>query len=336
MKKGDGMNRALYLSEADVKSAFGDDLIQAVEWVAEAFFRREQGDVLLPDKISQIFDEKTQNRINCMPATLISDKLCGVKWVSVFPENVFSGLRNVSGIILLSEIEHGFLRSVMDGAYITGLRTAAVGAVAAKYLARKNSECIGLIGAGREARNHLDLLCAVRPTLKKCYVSSRRETTVVDFIAEEKEKHPNLEFVPCGNRYEEAVRDADIIVTATSTQADLLKADWIKQGALYIHVGGWEDEYAVAKKAQKIVCDEWESVKHRTQTISRMYQEGLLKDEDIYANLGQIIGKQKAGRENETEFIYFCSVGLAFIDVMFAKHIYEKATEKGLGQSLIL
>jgi hypothetical protein len=72
------------------------------------------------------------------------------------------------------------------------------------------------------------------------------------------------------------MKEADILVTATSAQAPLLKASWMKPGSFYSHVGGWEDEYAVAKQCDKIVCDDWETIKHRTQTLSRMYKDGEL------------------------------------------------------------
>ena len=93
--------------------------------------------------------------------------------------------------------------------------------------------------------------------------------------------------------------DTDIIVTAISGQAPVLKARDVRAGMLYIHVGGWEDEYGVALKADKIVCDDWNASKHRTQTICRMYKEGLLKDKDIYADLAEIIAGQKKGRESD-------------------------------------
>ncbi len=325
------MYRTLLITEEEAKATFGGKEQIAIELVESALRKRAAGDVILPDKTSQIFDQRTQNRINCLPATLISDKMCGVKWISVFPENPLEGIRNVTGLVILSELTHGLTLSVMDGTYLTSIRTAAVGAVAAKYLSVPDAETIGFIGAGKEARKHLDMLKFVRPTLRKCFVSSRRGSTVESFIAEESEKHPDMQFVNCVDDYKAATESADIIITATSSQLKLLKPEYVKKGALYIHVGGLEDEYEVPKKARKIVCDEWESIKHRAQTISLMYKEGLLSDDDIYANLGEIVTGAKAGRENRDEFIYFCSVGLSFIDVMFAKYIYEEAKRMELG-----
>lgn len=323
--------RTLLISAEDQRKIFSGNLPDAINVVENALKKKVAGEVLLPDKISVVFDEATQNRINCMPGALLKDRLYGVKWVAVFPENPKEGYRNVTGTIILSELEHGHTLSVMDAGFLTEIRTAAVGATAAKYLSREDSETIGFIGAGQQARRHLDLVKCVRPGINKCYVSSRTNRTVENFIAEEKELHPDMEFVACGNDYEAAVKDADIIVTAISGQEDILKARWIKKGAFYIHVAGWEDEYAVPKSATKIVCDDWECIKHRTQTISRMYKEGLLKDEEVYSNLDEIVAGRKPGRENADEFIYFCSVGLAFIDVSFAKYAYEAALEQKKG-----
>ena len=128
-----------------------------------------------------------------------------------------------------------------------------------------------------------------------------------------------------------AASNADIIVTAISGKAPVLKASDITKGGLYIHIGGWEDEHGVAPKADKIVCDDWESSKHRTQTICRMYKDGILKDEDIHANLSEIITNKKCGRENDYEFIYFNSVGLSYIDLNFANTIYKEAVKLELG-----
>lgn len=321
----------LLISVNDQKQIFKNNMEAAIATVEYAFSRKAVNDIYLPDKISHVFDELTQNRINCMPGALLSDGVYGVKWVAVFPENPKEGYRNVTGTTILSELSHGHTLSVMDSGYLTDIRTAAVGATAAKYLSKADSEIIGFIGAGQQARRHLDTIMTVRPSIKKCYVSSRTSQTVADFIEEERFLHPAVEFIDCGNDYKRAVCQADIIVTAISGQCDLLKAAWIKEGAFYIHVAGWEDEYAVAQKASKIVCDEWENVKHRTQTISRMYKEGILKDEDIYGNLIEIITGKKSGRDNDKEFIYFCSVGLAFIDVAFARFVYEQAKKNGLG-----
>lgn len=325
------MNSKIEISLIDHKSIeeffLGNELL-AVDIVRNALIQRKKGDVILPDKISQIFNEDTQERINCLPATLTSDKICGMKWVSVFPPNTEKGYLNVTGVILISELEHGYPIAFIDATYITAIRTAAIGTLAASYLAVTNPKTIGFIGAGQQARMHFRLMKKQFPTLQVCRVSAGYINSSEEFKKVKKAEFSDVEIEDCGNNYERAIRDADICVTATSTQNDLLKAAWIKDKAFYVHVGGWEDEYAVPRKACKIVCDEWECVKHRTQTISRMYKEGLLKDNDIYADLADIVVGEKDGRKPDDSFIYFNSVGMAYIDMAFGREVYKLLKDK--------
>ena len=290
-------------------------------------------EIILPDKISQIFNEELQTRINCMPSTLLKEGVCGVKWVSVFPNNPkLYNKQNVSGVILLSEITTGFPFAIVDGTLITALRTACLGAIGAKYLARKDSSVYGTIGTGEQAKTHFLVMKTLFPNIKTCYVSSRSNESELGFVDAMKTKFDDVEFIMCNGDYDLAARNADIIVTAVSCQAPLLKADSIKPGTFYCHVGGWEDEYDVPLKADKIVCDDWSSLKHRgSPTIARMYEKGLLKDSDIYANLPDIISGKKVGRETESEFNYFNSIGLSFVDVAVANYFYKEVTSKGLG-----
>ena len=323
------------VSREMVEALLHSNIPLSLEIVEKAFYRRICNSILMPDKISQIFNEDTQERINCLVATILEEKVSGLKWVSVFPPNSEKHLLNVTGVIVLSSIATGYPLAIVDGTYVTAVRTAAVGAIAAKYLARRHSETIGFIGAGEQARMHFRMIEQVRQ-VKKCYVASRRASSEASFINELRDEYPDVEFFSCNSDYGAAAQSADIIVTAVSCQAPLLEAKHIKPGTTYIHVGGWEDEYAVVQKADKIVCDEWESVKHRSQTLSRMYYDGLLTDQDIYADIGEIVFGQKVGRENEDEFIYFNSVGLAYIDVMFANEIYEHMKKGGKGQQFFI
>lgn len=324
------------ISQEDVIKIFTGKTDKFYEIVEESFKRFDRGDVLMPDKISQIFNQETQNRINCMPATLLDENVSGMKWVSVFPTNSAKGLQNVSGVIILSEIESGFPLAVIDGTLLTSIRTAAVGCVAAKHLAPSKVENIGFIGGGTEAKMHFTLLKHMFPTIKECRISSRKESTERNFVSALQDAAPDVKFITCKGDSFRSVNNADIIITAISGQAPVLKAKYITKGCLYIHVGGWEDEFAVVEKADKIICDEWKSCKHRTQTLSRMYVQGLLHDNDIYADLKDIICKRKKGRENDNEFIYFNSVGLSFIDLQFAKETYNIAKQIGVGREEVL
>ena len=319
------------LSHEDVENILKENKTQAIEIIKQSFLKRKNGKVILPNKISQIFNVETQDRINCMTASILDEKVSGVKWVSVFPNNPQDGYMNVTGQILLSELNHGYCIALIDGTYLTEFRTAAVGAIASQYLAKKNCETIGFIGAGHQAKMHFRLIKMIHPEIKVCKVSSRSLNTVNKFIEELKWDYREVEFISCENDYQKAVENVEIIVTATSTQEALLKAKWIERGTLYIHVGGWEDEYAVPKLADKIVCDEWEEVKHRKQTISRMYSMGKLEDNDIYCDLVNIIDGTKIGRDNNDEIIYFNSVGIGYVDVLLAYKIYQKAKNMNIG-----
>ena len=326
-----------YFSQEDLLRSGCLDFNLAIDAAEQVMLAHKAGDVLFPEKIVQIFDQETQERINCLPATLKPEKVCGVKWVSVFPPNVPKfGLQNLSAIFVLSEIEKGFPLAVMEGTLASNIRVGAMGAVAAKYLAPEDAKVIGFIGSGEQAKMHLLAMKTVRPSLEVCRVSAKTAEEEAQFIQEMSVVLPDLEFTAANTNGEAAMSDADILVTATSAQAPLLKAAWMKPGSFYSHVGGWEDEYAVAKQCQKIVCDDWETVKHRTQTLSRMYKEGELADADVYANLVDLVSGEKPGREAADERAYFNAVGLAFVDVAIAWAMYQRAMEAGVGQALNL
>ena len=325
------------ISQEEVAQIFKNDADALFSIIEEAFKKYLHGTVLFPDKISQIFDQKTQDRINCMPATILGeDQVCGMKWVSVFPSNAPRNVQNVTGVMLLSELNYGFPIAVIDGTLATKMRTSGVGCVAAKYLAPSRVETVGLIGSGEEARMHFALLKHLFPTIKECRVSSRNVSSELAFIDIFQNLTKDVTFISCNNDSLKCASGADIIVTAISGQAPVLKAQDITKGCLYIHVGGWEDEYEVALKADKIVCDDWEASKHRTQTICRMYKDGILKDHDIYANLSDLIVGRKMGRENDNEFIYFNSVGLSYIDTNLANYIYREAQKRGIGKDILI
>ncbi len=326
-----------YLSQEDLLRSGCLDINLAMGAAEDAMLAYKAGEVLFPEKIVQIFNDDTQERINCLPATFLKEKICGVKWVSVFPPNpVKFGLQNLSALIILSEIETGFPIAVMEGTLCSNMRVGAMGAIAAKFLARKNSESIGFIGSGEQAKMHLIAMKTAVPTLSECRIGAKTGPEEEQFIREMSAVLPGMSFVAAETDLQKATAGADIIVTATSAQAPLLKAAWMKPGAFYSHVGGWEDEYAVAKQCDKIVCDDWETVKHRTQTLSRMYKDGELADSDIYGNLIDLVSGEKPGRQSDDERTYFNAVGLAYADVGIAYAMFRRALESGAGGELTL
>ncbi|NIL96540.1 MAG: ornithine cyclodeaminase family protein [Planctomycetales bacterium] len=326
-----------YLSQEALLQAGCLDFHLAIDSAAKSLLAHRQGDVMFPEKIVQIFDDATQKRINCLPATLKSENVCGMKWVSVFPPNVdHFGLQNLTALFVLSEIEKGFPLAVMEGTLASNIRVAAIGALAARHLAPAEPKVIGFIGAGEQAKMHLLAMKTVRPTLEECRVAAKTALEEKLFIEQMERIEPSMRFVPAHTEGAAAMSEADILVTATSAQAPLLKAAWMKPGSFYSHIGGWEDEYAVAKQCDKIVCDDWETVKHRTQTLSRMYQDKQLSDREIHGNLDELVAGEKPGRERPDERIYFNAVGLSYVDVAIALAMFRRATEHGFGQQLTL
>ena len=326
-----------YLSQEDLLDAGCFDVRMTMDVAEKSLLAFENHRVLFPEKVVQIFDPATQDRINCLPATILDEKICGVKWVSVFPRNPrLHNVQNLSAVFVLSEIEKGFPVAVMEGTLASNMRVASVGGVAAKHLSRENSEVIGFIGAGEQAKMHLMSMKVVRPSLKECRVAAKTIEEEQQFIDELSPLFPDMDFVRANTHGRAAMEGADILVTATSAQAPLLKAAWMKPGAFYSHIGGWEDEYEVAQQCDKIVCDDWDTVTHRTQTLSRMYAEGLISGADIHADLHELVSGQKVGRESDDERIYFNAVGLSYIDVAISLAMFQRAVSMGSGQKLDL
>ncbi len=324
-----------YFSQEDLLGAGCLDMTMAMEAAESAMLAYRDGRVLFPEKIVQIFNDDTQERINCLPATFVDEKICGVKWVSVFPPNpTRHGIQNLSAVIILSEIEHGFPVAFMEGTLCSNLRVGAMGGIAAKHLAREDAEVIGFIGAGEQAKMHLIAMKTARPSLRRCRVAAKTAGEEEGFVREMAPILPDMEIAGTGTDLAAAATGADIVVTATSAQAPLLKPEWVKPGALYSHIGGWEDDYGVARQSDKIVCDDWDTVKHRTQTLSRMYRDGELHDDDIHCNLVDLISGDKPGRQDPEERTYFNAVGLAYADVGIAHAMYRRAREAGMGQDL--
>ena len=327
----------LSLTQEDLIDAGAFDLPMCIEVLKESLFKFRDNRILFPDKIVQIFNEETQERINCLPATLLDNKICGVKWVSVFPPNPRRyGTQNLSAIIVLSELEKGYPVCVMDGTLCSNIRVAAMGSAAAQALSRENSKVIGFIGAGEQAKMHLLGMKAVRPGLKICRVAAKTATDEQGFVNSLQKLLPDMQFIACNTVLEDAIRDSDIIVTATSAQAPLLKPEWIKKGAFYSHVGGYECDYKVIQMADKLVCDDWSVVKHRLSTITRVYKAGLITDDDISGNLVEILDGSRPARENDDEFIVFSAAGLSYVDVAIAYDMFQCAEKANAGKMVPL
>lgn len=331
----------LFLSQEDVKRCGGLDMAKVIEIMEQVFSLHDQKDYVLPNKTvlrwGDIESESITGRINSMPGYVGGEiQMSGIKWISSAPQNPFRfGLPRACGVIILNDPETLMPVVVMDGTLISAMRTGANSGVAAKYLARNDSRTLGLIGAGVQSRTQLMALHAVLPNLEQVKVADLSRERAESFIQQMSELVPLPMSVV--DSAEEAVRGSDVFVTATVTKQPIVKADWISEGTLYIHVGSHECEFPVIHKANKIVVDDWEELKHRgVETISIMYKEGEFDEANLYAELGEIVNGKKKGRENDREFIYFNSVGMGIEDIAVAHMVYQQALKLQVGQKLSL
>lgn len=326
---------AVYVNDKDLAASWDGDIDSLLQGLKESYLDWRGGRILLPEKTSQIIDETSQSRVNCMPCTVPKIGVSGVKLVSVYPNNPSQGLPNVMGQIVLLDFTNGSPIAVLDAGFITSLRTALVGGLASTYLAPNEPKSIALIGSGEQAFMHLLVMSYLYPSIETCRVASRSSKGEERFKERVDQQITDMTICTLHGDYERATTGADIIVTAISGQKPILQASWIKEGAFYCHVGGIEDDYSVPKKADKIVCDSWNDLKHRgSPTIAHMFREGLLSDGDIYAELPELISGEKPGRERDGEFIYFNSIGTAFTDLVVAQRLFDQAVSNGRGHKL--
>jgi ornithine cyclodeaminase len=333
----------LWLSQEEVIAAGGLDMAAVVSDVEEAFHLFGLGDYVLPIKVSLQWEwddppaGEQRNHLNIMPGYVGGQlNVAGFKAIASFPRNPYNhGLPRASALIVLSDMERGVPLVVMDGTLISAMRTGAASGVGAKYLAREDATRVGLIGAGVQSRTQLMAVQVVRPNIKEVMIFDVRRERAEVFAAEMGQRLGLDIRVAAGA--EEVVRQAEMLITATTTTEPIVRHGWLTPGSFYAHVSGYECEYDVIRQADKILVDQWELVKHRMySTIALMWRDGQFSENDLYAELGEVVSGQKPGRENDQEIIIFSPIGLALHDVAVANRIYQTALGKGLGQKVIL
>jgi ornithine cyclodeaminase/alanine dehydrogenase-like protein (mu-crystallin family) len=298
----------------------------AIEDVETAYKLHSSGKTV-SKKASATFDEVKKWKMNSLISA--NDEFCCNKWLVANTENRKLGLPRSTSLIILNQKTTGLPLSLMDGTLISAVRTGACSAVAAKYLAKKNCRKIAVIGCGVISKNCMQALNEViKNSSVMCY--DVFEDYAKSFAEEMKRKTKFS--ITVAKTAEEASRDAEIVLTATTSVEPILKWKWLSKGSLYIHLGGIEDEAECALNSDKIVCDDWESIKHRnSQTIARLWHEGRLKDGRIHAEIGDVIMGKKQGRTSEDEIIYFNAVGLGELDQIIAQRVYRNAKREGVG-----
>ena len=265
-----------------------------------------------------------------MPAYV--DGSAGIKWVCVFPNNPSRGLPSVVGTIILCEPITGCPVAIMDGTYITGMRTGAAGGVAVKYLARRNSTTVGMIGAGKQAKTQLIAISEVIPRIEEVKVYDQYRDIGLRY-AEEMSAKLNIKIVPAKSVGE--ATEADIVIATTPSRKPIIKNNNIRPGnhinAIGADAKGKQELEADLLKRAKILVDDIEQASHSGE-INVPLSEETIKIETIYGTLGEVVANMKEGRENDEEITIFDSTGLAILDIACAAFLYKKAKNIGAGE----
>jgi len=325
----------LFLSRKDVESVLTmDDAIAAVE---RAFKEHGSGTVNMPLR-TVIRVEKNNGSVNFMPAYIETMGAIGIKVVSAYPDNPERyQLPTILGVVLLTDARNGDLLAIMDGAFLTAVRTGAASGVATKYSARKDAGEVGIIGTGVQGRTQIIAVSKVRRIEKvKAYdvVGDRCKS-----FCKEISKELGVQATPVDSA-EKAVRGSGIVVTSSTSKTPVLVGDWLEEGthvnAIGSHTPDARELDAEAIKRAKVIVDSREAALKEAGDLIIPISQGLIKPDHIYAELGEIVTGKKAGRQSERDITIFKSQGLAIQDVSTASKVYEIALKKGVGTSLSL
>ena len=257
----------------------------------------------------------------------------GLKVVCIFPSNAQRGIDLHQGGVLLFDGETGALRALVDASAVTAIRTAAVSAVATKLLARKDARRLAILGSGVQARSHLEAMAVARG-FDSARVWSRTPERAQAFAAEAQAPFT----VEAVETAEEALRDADVVVTATSAREPIVRREWLASGAHVNAVGSSiptaRELDADAVAAGVLFADARESMLNEGGDYLFAVQEAGIGPDHIRAELGEILIGSGEGRRSDDELTIFKSLGLAAEDLAAAEHVYARALAEGAGASV--
>ena len=256
----------------------------------------------------------------------------GLKAICVFPGNPAQGKDAHQGAVMLFSRETGELLALMNASEITAIRTAAVSAVATRLLSRDDAETLAIIGAGVQARTHLEALPCVR-SIKRARVACRNIQHAQQLVDE---MQPQVSFpIEPVRTNEEAVREADLIVTATSSLEPVINKDWISPGAhinaIGTHSPTSREVDSATMAVARIFVDRRESALNEAGDYLLAAKEGVVTPASIIAEIGELLIGAKPGRNSDSEITLFKSLGLAIEDVVCADYLYKKATSNNFG-----
>ena len=314
----------LLLNKKDVQNLIAmDEVILVVE---KAFKELTEGKGAMPSKVYLTLKD---GDFRAMPAALPG--AAGMKWVNVHTGNPSKGLPTVMAVLIYNDPATGYPLAIMDATESTAFRTAATSAIASKYLARKNSTTLGIVGAGRQASTHImaHRLIFDFKEIRVFDISSEAVARLIKGFPESPIKERSLE---------ETVK-SDIVCTLTPAHQPVVKSRWIMPGTHINAVGadaqGKEELEPSILNDAMVVVDDLRQASHGGE-INVPLSKGLFKKQQIYATLGEIITGIKTGRTDNKIITVFDSTGLAIEDIAVARLLYEKARNNGTGLTVNL
>jgi len=321
----------LFLSRQDIDAIITyEDVVAAVE---SAFRADGNGDMYVPPKEIMDVAPGTANSMFAMPGLLRDIGVAGVKWTGFYPQNP-DGLPTLWGLVLLlSHMHNGQLFAILDATTITAMRTSGGHAVvAAKYLAKKDSKTLGILGCGAQGRSGILSFDRHFPLERIIVHDHSRER--YDLIVHELggQLRARLEWA---ENPEILAIQSDILLCATTSEEPLIKADWIQKGCFVAAMYAFNDiDPGLSASADKWVIGHAGS--DRIEILELPVFLGKIDPENVFATLGEIITGKKPGRQDDNERIVFTHMGMGSLDIAVGNHLVKKAREHGLGQVLRL
>jgi ornithine cyclodeaminase/alanine dehydrogenase-like protein (mu-crystallin family) len=323
--------RVLVLNEADVHRLL--PMHECIDEMAGVLAALSRGEAVQPLR-TVLRPEGAAGLLAVMPAYRGgSDGAFGVKVVGVFAGNLAAGKDAHQGLVALFSAETGEPLALINASAVTAIRTAAVSGVATRALARGDAGDLALVGASVQARTHLAAMAAVR-SIRRCRIVSLRPERARAFVAEMARLFPfSLEAV---DTVEDAVRGADLIVTATSAAQPVLRREWLSPGAHLNAVGASlpdrREVDGATMAASRLFVDRRESTLREAGDYLMALAEGAIREGHIQAEIGDVLLGRHPGRTSPEEITLFKSLGLAVEDLAAAALLHRRAGESGAGQ----
>ena len=312
----------LYLNRADVERLLDVDAM--LDALASAFIVYSSGVTSVPPRTAARVGD--QNLLGVMagyvPGIALESKL-----VSVFPANDHRGMPSHQALIAVFDENDSTPLALMDGTYITAIRTGGSAAVATRALSREDSRVLAILGAGAQGRSHLDTFPRVRD-FQEIRIASRNPERATELA----QHHPRALGVAS---FEDAVRGADVVACCTDAREPILRSDWLKPGTHVSAVGGpFGPELDRETVAAAHVFVEWRGAVTNPPPAGAHELQGL--DPEMVTEIGEVLAGRKPGRRSATEITLYKSTGHAVEDAATARLVYDRARAEGAGVRLPL